>query len=166
MTKSPAALGKRTPKTRGELKNLVRFRVGETCYAFEVANVEEVVHPTAITPLPHMAASVSGVFDHRGRVTPIVDLRARLGLPSLSANRHLKWILMRTEVGLVGFVVDRVLDVVGTADALAPPPHVGPEAHDQVIRGVVHLLDELIFVLDETKLAGIVATLQLPDAVV
>jgi len=166
MTKRPLALGNRPARTRGELKNLVRFRVGETCYAFEVANVEEVVHPGTITALPHMAASVSGVFDHRGRVTPIVDLRARLGLEALATNRHAKWILMRTEVGLVGFSVDRVLDVVGTPDALLPPPHVGPEAHDQVIRGVAHLLDELIFVLDETKLAGIVANLQLPDAVV
>lgn len=156
--------GNRVSKARGDLKNLVRFQLGTTEYAFEVVNVEEVVHPVDVTPLPHMATSVAGVFDHRGHVTPIVALRPRLGLPDVPPNRHHKWILMRTEHGLVGFVVDRVLDVVGTADALDAPPPVGPNAEGRAIRGVVHIDNDLVFVLDEGRLASVVASLELPES--
>lgn len=149
-------------KWRGELKNLVRFQVGETVYAFDVANVEEVVHRAPVTVLPHMGASVSGVFDHRGRVTPIVDLRPRFGL-EVHDGKQSKWILMRTEHGLVGFGVDRVLDVVGTADPLDQPPAVGPGGGDRAIRGVVNIGGTLVFVLDEGRLAKVVAELDLPD---
>ena len=157
-----ARFGARATKARGDLKNLVRFHLGETLYAFDVANVEEVVHPAPITELPHMASSVSGVFDHRGRVTPIVDLRPRLGLPR-SEVRHAKWVLMRTDQGLVGFVVDRVLDVRETSDVLDAPPPVGPNPAERAIRGVVHIDNDLVFILDENKLATVVATMELPE---
>ncbi|NUP09314.1 MAG: purine-binding chemotaxis protein CheW [Polyangiaceae bacterium] len=163
MKRQAARFGRRASKARGELKNLVRFRLGETYYAFDVANVEEVVQPASVTELPQMASSVSGVFDHRGRVTPIVDLRPRLGLSGTEPSRQTKWILMRTEFGLVGFAVDRVLDVIGTSDVLDAPPPVGPNAHERAIRGVVHIESELVFVLDEGRLASVVASMTLPD---
>lgn len=163
MKRQSARANRRGSMARGELKNLLRFRLGDTHYAFDVANVEEVVQPAPMTELPHMAASVSGVFDHRGRVTPIVDLRPRLGLGARAAERHSKWILMRTEHGLVGFSVDRVLDVIGTSDVLDAPPPVGPNANERAIRGVVHIDDDLVFVLDEARLASIVASMHLPD---
>jgi len=164
MSRHAARFARRASKARGEHKNLVRFHLGETLYAFDVSNVEEVVQPAPVTELPHMAASVSGVFDHRGRVTPIVDLRPRLGLPAgESANRHAKWILMRTELGLVGFAVDRVLDVVGTSDVLDAPPPVGPAASERALKGVVHFESDLVFVLDEGRLASVVASMELPE---
>jgi len=159
-----SGVGRRVPRVRGELKSLVRFEVGETCYAFEVANIEEVVHPATITPLARMGEGVAGVFDHRGRVTPIVDLRPRFGLTQTPV-RTTKWILMRTSYGLVGFIVDRVLDVVPTADDPAKPPNVGPGAAERAIRGVVTILDRLVFLLDETRLAAVVGELTLPENV-
>lgn len=164
MTRRHAArFGGRATKARGDAKNLVRFHLGDTFYAFDVSNVEEVVHPAPITELPHMASSVAGVFDHRGRVTPIVDLRPRLGLPHSEHGRHAKWILMRTDQGLVGFVVDRVLDVIPTSDVFDPAPPVGPNPAERAIRGVVHIDNDLVFVLDENKLATVVATMELPE---
>ncbi len=154
---------KRAHKPRGELKNLVRFVVADTTYSLDVATVEEVVHPGPITPLPHMAASVVGVFDHRGRVTPVVDMRVRFNLPAASA-RTSKWILTRTKHGLVGFVVDRVLDVVGMSTALAPTPNIGGGAASRFLRGVSHFDGVLVFACDEDLLASIVTDLELPAA--
>ncbi|MFO0555634.1 MAG: chemotaxis protein CheW [Polyangiaceae bacterium] len=165
---------RRLVRARGEQKNLVRFRVGETCYAFEVANVEEVVHPVGVTPLPHMAPGVTGVFDHRGRVTPIVDLRFCFGLGQaqpLSAENALrgrlataaKWLLMRTSRGLIGFVVDSVLDVVEPEDALSSAPHVGPGVARRAILGVFTCQGTLVFVLDEERLASVIADTPIPD---
>jgi purine-binding chemotaxis protein CheW len=156
-------VGKRAAKLRGELKNLVRFQVGETCYAFDVATVDEVVHPGRVTPLPHMGEAVSGVTDHRGRVVPIVSLRVRFGLPDAPPGRLTKWILMRASSGLVGFVVDRVLDVASTDGSLASAPQVGGTEAERAIRGVVSVEGGLVFILDEDKLASVLAGLQLPE---
>jgi purine-binding chemotaxis protein CheW len=156
-------IGRHAVKSREDLKNLVRFQLGDTHYAFDVSNVEEVVQPGYITILPRMATSVAGVFDHRGRVTPIVDLRPRFGLTATDGGRHAKWILMRTDQGLVGFLVDRVLEVIGTVEALDDAPLVGPNTEERAIRGVVHLEKELLFVLDENRLASVVAQMDLPE---
>ncbi len=160
---SAGPVARRAAKLRGELKNLVRFQIGETCYAFDVATVDEVVHPGRVTPLPHMGEAVAGVTDHRGRVVPIVSLRVRFGLPNAEVGRLTKWILMRSSSGLVGFVVDRVLDVASTDGSLSSAPQVGGTEADRAIRGVVSVDGGLVFILDEDKLASVLAGLQLPD---
>ncbi len=146
---------------REDRLNLVRFFVGETCYAFDVAAVEEVANAAQLTGLPGMASGVAGVADHRGRVIPIVDLRARFGLTPQPPSRHTKWILMKSAHGLVGFVVDRVLDVVAASKALTAAPHVGTEAQ-RGIRGVVSLDALLVFLLDEDVVADVLAGFQPP----
>ena len=166
MTKrSERAAARRSARGRGDDKSLVRFVVGDTQYAFEVSNVEEVVQASEATSLPRMGDAVTGVFDHRGRVTPIVALRPRFGLPIDDSRRGSKWILMRTQSGLVAFVVDRVLDVVGPDEPAGPPPEVGPGADDRAIRGVVPIDGTLVFVLDENRLARAVASLELPGGI-
>jgi len=62
---------------------------------------------------------------------------------------------------LVGFVVDRVLDVVGTAEHLSPPPEVGPGADVRALRGVTTIQERLVFLLDESRLAALVRGLEL-----
>lgn len=153
---------RRGPRVRGELKKLVRFAVGETTYSFDVQAVEEVVHPQPLTPLPHMALGIVGVFDHRRRVTPVVDLRVRFGLAT-TAQRSTKWVLTRTERGLVGFVVDRVVDVVGTTGVLAQAPSVGTEQAMRAVRGVTNVDGQLVFACDENVLAAVVADIELPE---
>jgi purine-binding chemotaxis protein CheW len=118
--------------------------------------VREIVHKGAVTVLPNMPVSVSGVADHRGEVVPIVDLRVRFGLAADGDERRSeKWILMNAPVGLVGFVVDRVIDVVGTSEAPDPPPKVGGNG-DRGIKGVIASDDGLLFVLDVDRLSSVV----------
>ncbi|HTJ85214.1 MAG TPA: chemotaxis protein CheW [Polyangiaceae bacterium] len=157
---SVGPLGKRAAKLRGELKNLVRFEVGTTCYAFDVASVDEVIHPVRITPLPRMGVAVSGVADHRGRVIPIVALRPRFGMPDREPTRLTKWILVRSAHGLVAFVVDRVLDVASTEGNLTAAPSVGGAEHERALRGVVSIDGQLVFVLDEDRLANVLSGLE------
>jgi purine-binding chemotaxis protein CheW len=147
----------RSSQERGEAtKSFVRFAVGETLYGFEVEYVREIVHKGTVTVLPSMPAAVAGVADHRGEVVPIVDLRARFGMRAESVERRSeKWILMNAPVGLVGFVVDRVIDVVGTNQIPDPPPKVGGNV-DRGIKGVIASEDGLLFILDVDRLASVV----------
>ena len=149
----------RSSQERGEAtKSFVRFAVGETLYGFEVERVREIVHKGLVTVLPSMPMSVTGVADHRGEVVPIVDLRLRFGMSSDRTEverRGEKWILMNSPTGLVGFVVDRVIDVVGTSQVPDPPPQVGGNL-DRGITGVIGSDEGLLFILDVDRLSSVV----------
>lgn len=149
----------RSSQERGAAtKSYVRFVVGETHYAFEVEHVREIVHKGAVTLLPSLPDAVSGVADHRGEVVPIVDLRLRFGMqaiPTTGEGRPEKWILMTSSVGIVGFVVDRVIDVVGTNEAPDHPPQIGGQM-DRGIKGVIPSDEGLLFILDVERLAVVI----------
>ena len=51
--------------------------VGGISYALNILSVREIIRPLPMQSLPHAADTVIGVFDHRGDVVPIVDLRVR-----------------------------------------------------------------------------------------
>lgn len=148
----------RSSQERGAAtKSYVRFVVGETNYAFEVEHVREIVHRGPVTLLPSLPIAVSGVADHRGEVVPIVDLRTRFGMKAATAAeaRSEKWILMTSSVGVVGFVVDRVIDVVGTNEAPDHPPQIGGQV-DRGIKGVIPSDEGLLFILDVERLAIVI----------
>lgn len=144
----------RTSRDRGDAGiRLVRFCVGETQYAFAVNVVREVVNRAPVTVLPRLPATVVGVADHRGSIIPIVDLRLQFGTQPTPQKRLEKWILVESTRGIVGFLVDRVIDVFGTHEDMAPPPPMGGAIDARGIRGVVHAEGSLIFVLDPNMLS-------------
>jgi purine-binding chemotaxis protein CheW len=103
------------PRRVDPRKNLVGFLVGGVEYAIDIPLVSQIVNPLPITPLPHVAAPIAGVADHRGEVIPVVDLRLQFGVP-VEVTRRTKWLIVRVrEHQRAGVVVDAVTGVFGTA---------------------------------------------------
>ncbi len=134
-------------------KNLVGFVVGDVEYAVEIARVKEIANPLDVVALPHPPPAVVGVADYRGDVVPVVDLRARFGLPAIPATRKTKWIVVDVSGRLVAIVVDAVTEVFGSAGAaLRPPPPMGRGDDLRGIAGVTGHGQALVFVLDPGRL--------------
>ena len=57
---------------------LLSFSVGDEHYAIEARRVVEVLPMVTARPIPRMPTYVGGVFVHRGRLVPLVDLGRRL----------------------------------------------------------------------------------------
>ncbi|WP_415719256.1 chemotaxis protein CheW [Maridesulfovibrio sp.] len=53
---------------------VLTFRIGKYIYGLEARTVAEVVPPTVYKELPRSPDYVKGLFNYRGRVTPVVDL--------------------------------------------------------------------------------------------
>lgn len=156
-------------------RQLVLFGVGNVVYGLPIEPVRAVVNPQPIIELPHAPSAVVGVADHRGEVVPVIDLRARFGLPSLEdaeALRRVKWIMVdvgptaatgvtaRAGSRLVAAVVDHVLNVYQTREPLRPPPPLGGGADSRGILGVVSRgtgrgEQGLVFVLDLDRLRSL-----------
>jgi purine-binding chemotaxis protein CheW len=128
-------------------KNLVGFIVGDVEYAIAIAVVREIANPLEVIELPRAPQGVPGVADFRGEVVPVIDLRARFGLPTVSPTRRTKWILVEIGVHLAALVVDAVTDVFGGLD-IKPAPALGGGEEDRGIVGVTKHAGALVFVLD------------------
>src|SRR5215469_5263815 len=66
---------------RGRAEILV-FEGDGRRYGLPAAEVRELARAVTIVPLPRPRALVEGVIDVRGEAVPVLDLRARLGLPA------------------------------------------------------------------------------------
>ncbi|WP_319777725.1 chemotaxis protein CheW [Maridesulfovibrio sp.] len=53
---------------------VLTFRIGEYVYGLEARSVAEVVPPAVCKELPRSPDYVTGLFNYRGKVTPVVDL--------------------------------------------------------------------------------------------
>lgn len=141
-------------------KSLVGFVVGDVAYAVPISAVKEIVNPLPLTELPHAPAAVAGVADHRGEVVPVVDLRARFGVPPADDTLRSKWILVDVEGRIVGLAVDRVTEVFGTeGEKLRPAPALGGGEDVRGIVGVTSHDDVLTFVLDVDRFEALTAAL-------
>jgi purine-binding chemotaxis protein CheW len=90
----------------------VVFRLERDRYALPLSAVREVVvAPTEYTRVPRAPVSVKGVVNLRGRVVPVVDLRALLEVgnhPTAVPTRLILLELGRRELGLLITEVDGV----------------------------------------------------------
>jgi purine-binding chemotaxis protein CheW len=128
-------------------RQLVVLRLGDREYGLATGAVVQVLRMVAIRPVPESPAWIAGVINLRGRTTPMVDLRARLGLPARTPGPADHIVVVRSRDATLGLIVDAVLEVVEVGeDAVEPPGEAaGPTG---VIAAVARSGDRLILVLD------------------
>jgi len=63
---------------------LVVFKLAGEQFAAPITRVREILRPVRPTRMPRAAAFVRGLFNLRGQVLPLLDLRARLGLKEMA----------------------------------------------------------------------------------
>jgi chemotaxis-related protein WspB len=95
---------------------LLCFTVGDETYAIPSRRV-------ATRPLPDAPASVRGLFVHRGRLMPLVDLASLLGRPSLRDRLSTRVIVVEPSAtaggppGRFGVAAENVLSLCDDTDA-------------------------------------------------
>jgi purine-binding chemotaxis protein CheW len=124
--------------------------LGDLRIAWPVAAVREIVRAVAITRLPGAPAIVEGVIDVRGTLTPVLDLRARFGVPPRAPDPSEQMVLVATGTRTVACRVDRTLSIAELdADAVAEPDGLAAASRAAAgVTGVAATVDGLAFVHD------------------
>jgi purine-binding chemotaxis protein CheW len=92
---------------------LVIFRLGAEEFGVPITSVHEIVRvPEALTRVPRTPAFVEGVINLRGTVLPVIDQRARLGLPLTGRNDRQRIMVYLVGGMRTGFIVDSVAEVL------------------------------------------------------
>lgn len=133
------------------------FRLGRESYGLPVLGVREIIRLCPITPVPRMPAYIKGVINLRGKVIPILDLRAKFQLSSEGYGERACIIVV--EVGappasptLMGAIVDAVEEVVQLTEAeLEPTPDFGGAPDTDYILGMATVHGGVKTLLDLDK---------------
>jgi purine-binding chemotaxis protein CheW len=64
-----------TKKDIANLERFLTFKLGNETYAFPVVVVKEVLESADLTHIPRTAPYMKGVFNLRGSVIPVIDIR-------------------------------------------------------------------------------------------
>ena len=135
-----------------DIVQLVGFIIGDEEYAIPILAIQEIIKPFSWTRVPQVPAYVKGVFNMRGSVIPLIDLRVKFGLPEQKHNDETRFIVMKVGDEVAGFVIDRL-----TMALRIKKEHIGPapdtiNSEDSLIDGVGKEADRIITILKADKL--------------
>lgn len=148
-------IGQEEEEDREVFETWVEFRLGRGVFALPVAQVREILRVRDVTPVPHPPFPVIGVINLRGRAVPLLDLRARLALPTPPPNAESRVVLVESHKRRIGLLVDAVERVAKLAQSAMQPSEAGIDLDE--IRGL-HLADG-----HKTRLLDLTAILTLRD---
>ncbi len=131
------------------VEQTVVFTLGEESYGIEIFRVNEIIRLCEITPIPQTQRHVKGLVNLRGKTVPVIDLHERLGLDEMTEADSARIIVLESDHGDVGVMVDSVREVVTFGpDDVEDAPTIGNETSAQFVRGVARQGDHLITLLD------------------
>jgi purine-binding chemotaxis protein CheW len=124
------------------------FKLGDEEYGVQILKVREIIGLMDITKVPQMPGYVKGVINLRGKVIPVIDLRAKFCLPEVAYTDQ-TCIIVIDVGGMVGTIVDAVQEVSDiTADAIEPPPPLGSDVDCEFILGLAKSKENVKILLD------------------
>lgn len=140
-------LKKETQNEPEDILQVVGFLVGSEEFAVPILNIQEIVKPIEYTRVPGTPDYVLGVFNLRGNVFPLVNLRMKFGFPALKHNKDIRYIVIKNDDEIAGFVIDKLTEAVRIkiSDIDPIPETLHEEAN--LIYGIGKQKDRLITIL-------------------
>jgi purine-binding chemotaxis protein CheW len=135
----------------------IAFKVAGVEYALPATVVRQLESFTGATTVPGAPDFVAGIIQIRGRVVPVVDLRARFGLPAAPADETADRRVVVGEHGdrAVALLVDVAREVLKIAPSqLRAPPRILEEGRAGFVRALAHLGPRVVMVLDFQRVLG------------
>ena len=131
---------------------LVGFVIGDEEYAVPILSIQEIIKPFEWTRVPQVPKYILGVFNLRGAVIPLLDLRAKFGLQEKKHSDETRFIVMRHGDDVAGFVIDRLTMAIRIDKANIGPAPDTVSGDDTIIDGVGKQEDKIITILKVHKL--------------
>ncbi|MGP1579889.1 MAG: chemotaxis protein CheW [Wolinella sp.] len=126
---------------------LVGFIVGEEEFAVPILSIQEIIKPLEYTRVPGTPDYVLGVFNLRGNVIPLVNLHLKFGLPAEKQNEDTRYIVIKHNDEVAGFVIDRLTEAVRIKESNIDPTPETISEEDNIIYGIGKREDRLITIL-------------------
>ncbi len=136
----------------------VIFELDNEEYAVSILEVKEVMKFSEITPVPQASPWLSGIFNLRGKIIPVLDLEKYFNLSRKTKNGPQRILVVEGELNnLFGILVDQVDEVLKiNQDQIKPAPKVVTnKISTDFVKGVIVLQqpkDRILLILDLKKI--------------
>lgn len=138
------------------------FYLEDELYGMDIMSVQEIIAMMKTTKVPKTPKCVKGVMNLRGNIIPVVELRSKFEMPEKEAGMYTAIVIVKIDGTSIGFVVDRVEEVVTIGeDQLSEPPKFGAAINASYLKKMAQNEKEVIMILDlhaifaDEELAGL-----------
>jgi purine-binding chemotaxis protein CheW len=138
------------------------FMLAEEEYGIDILNVVEIRGLEKLTAIPSAPVFVKGVLNLRGSIIPVMDLRERFNMATISYGRSTVVVVLQVDQNddkkEIGIIVDAVSDVYRVSkENIKPKPEVCNQSGHDYIAGIASIpqenkQDKLVILLDVNKL--------------
>lgn len=123
--------------------------LGEEEYGLDVTKVQEIIRMLPITRVPRAPSFIRGVVNLRGRIVPVLELRARLGMDPVEEARETCIVVVRSGDLTMGIIVDQVRDVLDIQAAeMHDVPDFGVSLDTAYLSGVARRAQRVVLLLE------------------
>ncbi len=135
------------------------FQLDNEEFGIRVLKVREIMGVQDITEVPQTPVYVKGVFNLRGKVIPVIDLRLKFGLSEVEYTQRTCIIVVQVsrESGEIqmGIVVDGVAEVLSLASAdIEDTPNFGGSSDSSYLLGMAKVKGKVKILLDIDQVLG------------
>ncbi len=129
---------------------LITFTLGEEKYGLDILKVRELISfPEGLTRIPGMPDFIIGMFNLRGLVIPVMDLRKKFKMSSEERHEFSVIIIVEVDNKNIGLTVDSVSDVIFVKEEdMQDTSELAVNVDTKFIKGVAKTKDEMVILLD------------------
>ena len=129
---------------------LITFILGEEKYGLNILKVRELISfPEGLTAIPGMPDYIIGMFNLRGLVIPVMDLREKFQMSAEERHEFSVIIIVEVNNKNIGLTVDSVSDVIFVKEEdIQETTDLAVNVDTKFIKGVAKTKDEMVILLD------------------
>ncbi|MFK7746175.1 MAG: chemotaxis protein CheW [Roseobacter sp.] len=125
------------------------FEVSGEGYAIDIALTREIRGWTEPSLMPDTPDFEMGVINLRGEMLPLIDLAAKLGLPSPEIHERSVIIVAEVQGLAVGLLVDSVSNIIAPSDDdLKAPPEINNGTRNAYVSALTVIDEKMVRILD------------------
>lgn len=116
------------------------FKLDNQEYGVNISQILSIERMGEIVSIPQTSDFIKGIINLRGTVTPIIDLRTRLGIEEIKPTEHTRILIAKIKDLQVGLIVDEATDVIDIMpEDIEDAPELVKGVDYQYIQGVATL---------------------------
>lgn len=128
------------------------FSLGAETFALEIKYATEIIRIQTIAHIPEMPGFIKGIINLRGKIIPVIDVRMRFKIEPQHYTDRTCIIIVTVIEHTIGFIVDRVLEVIYISEEeIVPPPLELTSYHARYIKAIGKVGQDVKLILDCEK---------------
>lgn len=134
----------------GSFKKYLIISIDDHYFAIDAKITKDILKIHKFKPIPLSPNEIIGVFNLRGKIVTVVDLRYKIGLGETSVKSSYKNVVIEHDNVLYSFLADEVIEVIDVFDneIVDSPYNSFIKNFNNMNFGVFSSKDRLIIILD------------------